>query len=267
MSDSTLLQGTAPESALPTVGQRRLFYFSDTGQPAYRIYDLTSDDFLNPQAGDEFFHGEVHDRSVRILASMLHFHYRYSPNASVHIKPKLIWPDASWAQPMPDVVIVNHLSEPQRQRPILDLQAERNVGESEGEVAIRAIFEVTSPLLAEVDLETKRALYARAAVPEYWIIDSGLRPGEERVHFTILGYRLQSDDYIPIPASNENRWESQACRLWLTVSADHQSFQLGDLRTGKAFPIPAEDDDPSISTQAEANRRAQSIAGQLKLNS
>jgi Uma2 family endonuclease len=267
MSDSKVPAESGPESPLPVVGQRRLFYFNDTGQPAYQIYDLTSEDFLNPQAGDEFFHGDVHDRSARILASMLHFHYRYSPSTSIHIKPKIIWPDASWAQPMPDVVVVNHLSEPQRQRPILDLQAEQSAGGSDGEVAIRAIFEVTSPLLAELDLETKRTLYARAAVPEYWIIDSGLRPAVEAVHFNILGYRLQANEYVPIPPSSENRWESQACRLWLTVSADHQSFQLGDLRTGKAFPMPADDDDPSISTQAEASRRAQSIADQLRLNS
>jgi Uma2 family endonuclease len=258
------------DSASPAAGQRRLFYFNDAGQPAYQVYDLTGDDFLNPQPGDEFFHGEEHERSVRLLASLLHFHYRYSPSASVHIRPKLVWPDASLAQPMPDVAIVNHLSEPQRQRPILDLMAEQRAAEREGdlaggEVAVRAIFEVTSPLLAQHDLETKRTLYARAGVPEYWIIDSGLRPGQERMRFTILGYRLRGDGYAAIPPTSEQRWESAACRLWLTVSSDQQSFQLGDLRTGKPFLLPASDDDPSISAQAEASRRASSIAGQLKL--
>jgi hypothetical protein len=199
-----------------------------------------------------------------MLASMLHFHYRYSPSASVHVKPKIIWADASLAQPVPDVAIVNHLNEPQRQRPILDLQAEQDAGD--GEVDVRAIFEVTSPLLAELDLETKRSLYARAGVQEYWIIDSGLRPGNEQVNFNILGYHLQDNQYISIPAFTQNRWESQVCRLWLSISADHKSIQLGDLRTGKPFPLPADDDDPSISTQAEASRRAQSIADQLKLN-
>src|SRR5688572_12548737 len=120
MSDSTNQPSTGAESTLPIVGHRRLFYFNDNGQPAYQSYDLTPEDFLNPHAGDEFFHGEIHDRSARILSSMLHYHYRYSPTASVHIRPKVVWPDAALAQPMPDVVVVNHLSDPQRQRPILD---------------------------------------------------------------------------------------------------------------------------------------------------
>ncbi len=265
MSDSTN-DPTASDGNTPNVvGQRRLFYFNDNGQPAYQISNLTVEDFLNPQAGDEFFHGELHNQCARILASMLHHHYRYSPTTSVHSKPKLIWPDSSLAQPMPDVAIVNNLSDPQRPRPILDLASEQNVENVEGEVHVRAIFEVTSPLLADSILETKRTLYEHANVAEYWIIDTGLRPGNEEPHFTIIGYQLQDGHYEAMAPKSENRWESKACRLWLTVSADHQSFMLGDLRTGKAFPMPADDDDPSISAQAEASRRAQSIADQLKL--
>jgi Uma2 family endonuclease len=255
------LQGSAPQ----IVGQRRLFYFNDNGQPAYQVVDLTVDDFLNPQAEDEFFHGDLHNRSARILAGMLRYHYRHSPSISVHIRPKLVWPQAALARPMPDVAVVNNLSDPQRQRPLLDLVAEQNAPGVEGVVTVRAIFEVTSPLLVECDLETKRILYERANVPEYWIIDTGLRPDNNQPHFTILGYTLHDGGYQPVAPQSDGRWESKACRLWLTVSEDYQGFQLGDLRTGSALPMPAEDDDPSISTQAEASRRAQSIADQLKL--
>lgn len=255
----------------PIVGQRNVFYFNDNGQPAYQSYDLTADDFMNPQAGDEFFHGETHDRAVRILASMLHYHYRYSPTVSTHIKPKIVWADASLAQPIPDVVLVNNLSDPQRHRPVLDLTAEKPaeqaIGPATEQVTLRALFEVTSSLLAQVDLETKQTLYARANVPEYWIIDTGLRPDQEQVNFAILGFQLQDGRYTPIPAQSNGRWESPTCRLWLAVSPDHQSFQLGDLRTGKAFPEPADEDNPSIAAQSEADRRAQSIANQLKLDS
>ena len=270
MSDSTTEPNATTRSGTPIVGQRRLFYFNDNGQPAYQSYELTGDDYMDPRVDDEFFHGEVHDRAVRILASMLQHHYRYSPTVSVHIKPKMIWTDASLAQPMPDLVLVNHLSEPQRHRPILDLNTERAAEEAmaqdAGQVSIRAIFEVTSPLLATYDLETKRSLYARAGVPEYWIIDTGLRPDQEQINYTILGFQLQDGRYTPISAQSNGRWESPYCRLWLTVSPDGQSFQLGDMRTGKPFPIPADDDDPSIAAQAEAARRAQSIADQLKIS-
>ena len=265
MSDSKIKPIPNANPDLPVVGQRRLFYFNDNGQPAYQIFDLTVEDYLNPQAGDIFFHDELHDRNTRILGSMLHHHYRYSPTVSVQFKSKLIWADTSLAQPMPDVVIVNNLSEPQRHRPILDLTAEQRSADEEAHVSVRAIFEMTSILLVEADLETKRTLYERANVPEYWIFDSGLRPGIEQANFTIIGYQLQNGHYEAIAPLRESHWESKACRIWIEVSPDHQSFQLGDLRTGKPIPMPTDDEDPSISAQAEADRRAASIAGRLKL--
>mgnify|MGYP000480490503 CR=1 FL=1 len=254
-----------PDEELPTVGQRKTFYFNDNGQPAYQVYDLVAEDFLNPQPGDEFFHGETHDRAVRILSSMLHHHYRYSPTASVHIRRKVVWPGTALDQPMPDIVVVNNLVDPFRLRPVLDIAAEQAALGVEGEVSVRAIFEVTSPALATIDAEAKAVLYARAGVPEYWIIDSGLRPDNDQVHFAISGYTLQGDTYQAIAPDAQQRLESKACRLWLAVAPDAQSIILGDLRTGKTLPMPAEEDDPSISAQAEASRRAQSIAAQLKL--
>jgi Uma2 family endonuclease len=124
---------------------------------------------------------------------------------------------------------------------------------------------VTSPLLAELDLDAKRTLYARAGVPEYWIIDTGLRPELYEPRFTIIGYTLQGDSYQLLAPTNARRWESRACRLWLEVAEDGQAFTIGDSRTGKLLPLPSGDEDPFISAEAEANRRAQSIAGQLKL--
>lgn len=265
MSELTSQILTNSNPGAPVVGQRKIFYFNDNGQPAYQIYDLSADDFLNPQADDEFFHGELHNRSVRILSSMVHHHYRYSPTASVHIRPKMIWRDASLDQPMPDVVVVNNLSDPLRLRPVLDLTTEQDAPGVEGEVSIRAIFEVTSPLLATIDLEAKLALYERAGVPEYWTLDSGLRPDQEQVRFTISGYHLHDGRYQPIMPNAQGRFESKACRLWLAPSEDRSAFVLGDLRTGNPLPLPDEDDDPSISAQAEASRRASSIADQLKL--
>jgi Uma2 family endonuclease len=251
------------------VGQRRVFYFSDTGQPAYRHYDLFAADFLDAQPGDEFFHGELHDNTARQLAHMLYHHYRYSPTTSVQFQPKLLWPDPSLAQPMPDVVVINNLYEPQRQRPILDLAAEGSAPDLASDVGVRALFEVTSPALAELDLDTKRTLYSRAGVAEYWVIDTGLRPQLSQPSFTILGYTLQGDSYQPIPPiaspTASSRWESKACRLWLEVADNGQSIRIGDLRTGKPLPLPTGEEDPFISAEAEANRRAQSIAGQLKL--
>lgn len=239
--------GTPPA----VVGQRRVFYFNDAGQPAYRVYDLTAVDFLNAQPGDEFAHGEAHDRLLRRVGALLRYQHRFSPNVTVHLQPKLIWPDPTLDQPMPDMVLVNDLTEPLRHRPTLDLAAEG--------VTLRAVVEITSPLLADQDHTAKAALYAHAGVPEYWIIDPASGDAPPQLH----GYLLEGASYRPIAPNAEGKLESRACRVWFQV-IDGEVY-LGDLRTGKPLPPPAEDDDPTLSAQAEAARRAQSIAGQLNL--
>ncbi len=253
-----------PDGAI-VVGERRHFYFNEAGQPAYQVVELTAADFLNPLPDDQFDHGALHDSCARRLGAMLHHHFRYSPTASVHIRPKLVWNDALLDQPMPDVVVVNHLVDQHRHRPVLDLAAEQQASGDAEQVSVRAIFEVTSPKLAELDLVAKTALYARAGVPEYWFIDTGLRPDQPSPRFAITGWRLDGEHYAALEPQADGRFTSKACRLWLAVSDDRQGFQLGDLRTGNPLPVPADDDDPSISAQAEAGRRAQSIASQLKL--
>jgi hypothetical protein len=253
-----------PERDPSLIGQRRVFYFNDNGQPAYQVYDLTIDDYLNPQLGDDFFLGEAHDHFVRIVGGMLLYHYRYSPSASIHIRPKLIGSDRSLAQPIADVVVVNNLVEPQRPRPTLDLPQEEAAA-TDGPVSLRAIFEVTAPLVADVILDTKRSVYERLGASEYWVIDTGLRFGADQLRLDVFGFQLREGTFQPIAPVGDRRWESKACRLRLEVSEDRQSLQLGDLRTGTPLPMPADDEDPGLSTQAEATRRAQSIAGQLKL--
>jgi Uma2 family endonuclease len=265
MSQKAGPQVEPENTASSVVGQRRLFYFNENGQPAYRIYELQGDDFLNPQPGDEFTHGELHDQTARILGAMLHHHFRYSPTNSVHIRPKIVWTDETLAQPMPDVAIVSNLADAQVHRPVLNIAEEQTKAATDTDVAVRAIFEVTSPLLAQYDFDEKHTVYERAGVDEYWIIDTGLRPEQGEPHFSVYGYRLVDDHFEPIAPDSAGQWASKACRLWIRVAPDALSIELGDLRTGKTFPVPSADDDPSISAQAEASRRAQSIADQLKL--
>jgi len=270
-----------PASPVPIVGQRRIFSFNAAGQPAYQEIDLTPADFLNPQPGDVFFHGDLHAQLVKRVGAYLRHHFRYSPSASVHLHTKLVWPDPILDQPMPDVAVINDLPDPHTPRPVIELGRDAPTA--------RALFEVTSPLLATIDLTDKLARYARAAVPEVWILDTGLRPAQPTFNlgeapppppgrvFNLgeapppvprlawLGYQLVNGVYQPIAQEPSGRWVSPACRLWITLSHDADTFLMGDMRTGRPFPPPAEDDDPTLSAQAEANRRAQSIADQLNL--
>jgi Uma2 family endonuclease len=247
---------TQPTADAHVVGRRRIFYFNDTGQPAYRVYDLTADNFMNPTPGDEFFHGPDHDQMLRRIGAMLRHHHRFSPTLTVHLHPKLIWADPTLAQPMPDIVVVSDLTEPLTHRPVLDLATEG--------ATMRAVIEITSPRLVEQDYGAKARVYAQAGVPEYWIIDLGQRVTAPDRPLCILGYRLEDGDYHAIPADTEGKWQSHALRVWFQVADG--DLQIGDLRTGKPFPPPSDDDDPTIATQAEAARRAQSIAGQLNFS-
>ena len=104
------------------------------------------------------------------------------------------------------------------------------------------------------------ALYARAGVPEYWIVDPPAQLGEAP---QLQGFLLDNGAYRAAAPAADGRLESRACRVWFKAAAD--DVQVGDLRTGKPLPPPVEDDDPTLAAQAEASRRAQSIAGQLNL--
>jgi Uma2 family endonuclease len=53
------------------------------------------------------------------------------------------------------------------------------------------VVEILSPGTRQRDLSTKRALYARFGVQEYWIVDPEAR------NVTVLG--LTGDNYVPIP--------------------------------------------------------------------
>ena len=250
-----------PNDAPLRYGRRQIMTQNQTAQPVYQTVALTPEDFLNPQPGDEFFHGEQHDRDVRRLTGLLRHHYRYSPLISVLSGVKLIWPDAQLAQPAPDVALVNELPDPQRHRPLLDLAAEG--------VTLRAVIEVVSPLFAEQDRVAKRALYAQAGVGETWLIDAGLRSNlnpdqrPDQPHYTITGLRLEGDHYVEIAPDGSGRLTSPACRIWFQATADPQGWTIGDARTGAALIAPPDLDEPPTAAQVEATWRAESIASKL----
>ncbi len=74
------------------------------------------------------------------------------------------------------------------------------------------VVEILSPGTRQRDLATKRALYARFGVQEYWIIDPETR------NVTVLG--LVGDQYVPIPLAEEGTIDSRVLpRLGLTLES------------------------------------------------
>lgn len=227
-----------------------------TAQPSYDIRPLRREDFLNPVEGDEFNHGDRHMGDVARLAAALRYHYRYNPATTVVESAIVRWAAPDLAAPMPDISIVSDLPDPSRKLTTLDLRTTP--------ARVHALFEVTSPHFASYDLDEKVDLYRQAGVPEYWVIDAGLRPDQPQPAYRIHGWRLSGDAYLPIEPDQQGRYQSDVCRIWLAPSADQQGFDIGDARTGKPIQ-PGEDEEVRDQRhQAEASARAQSIADRLK---
>lgn len=238
------------------VGRRQIVTYNTTGQPRYATQDLSPADFLNPQPGDNFFHGETHDALVAYLVRCFHHLYRYYPFVAVLSNAKIIWDDPALAQPAPDLAVVANLPDPRRFRNTLDVAAEG--------AAPHTILEVTSPRLAEIDLVDKRDLYARAHVQEYWIIQPTPSTETGPARLIIHAYQLHQGRYQPILPGDDGRFYSAANKVWLVADACG-GLSVIEERTGRTIQPPEDDDEPSDAARIEATQRAQSIAAQLKL--
>lgn len=249
----------------PVVGRRQIVTYSTTAQPSYATQDLTPGDFLDPQPGDEFFHDDAHGVWVDYLARGLRHLYRYNPAVGVLVGTKIAWEERSLARPAPDLAVVAGLAAPRRQRDLFDVAAEGT--------RPRFILEVTSPALAQIDLVDKVALYARAGVQEYFILQpAAAQPGPAAL--SLLAYRLDQGVYTPIAPDAPGRLYSATNRIWFVVepavgearpSDPAHSLRLVEERTGRAITPPAGETEPDAAIQVDAALRAQSIAAQLNL--
>jgi len=241
-------------------GRRQVIKYDRTGQPSYTYLPLTADDFLNPQLGDEFVQGARHAADVRNAKLIFRYLYRYNPFMTVLSNVKLVWEIDKLAQPMPDLVVIPNMTEPERPRTVFDVQLE--------ETRPRFVLEVVAPRLAEADLKAKVAIYQQAGVLEYFIIDAGLRAEQEEQEnpvYTVIGYRLEEEQYAPIAPDARGWLYSKINKVWLGATLGRDTFIVVDGRTGQPIMPDAAYDDPPAAAHAEATSRAQSIAAQLDL--
>lgn len=255
------------QPSAPPVGRRQTIIYNTTAQPTYTTQPLTSRDFLDPQPGDEFFHGDAHGIWVDYLARCLRYLYRYNPAVGVLVGAKIAWEDRDLAQPMPDLAVVANLPDPHRFRDRLDVAAEGT--------RPRFILEVTSPALAQIDLVDKVALYARGGVQEYFILQPAAAETLSPRAF-LVAYRLEQDSYQPIAPDDAGRLYSATNKIWFVMEARGlegpqpenltDRLRLVEQRTGRALIPPEESGaEPNAAVQVDAALRAQSIAAKLNL--
>ncbi|HBE16450.1 MAG TPA: hypothetical protein DEG17_14480 [Cyanobacteria bacterium UBA11149] len=117
----------------------------------------------------------------------------------------------------------------------------------------QVIFEMTSKKTQEEDRTTKKELYERLEVKEYWLFD----PKGEWIPEKLRGYRLRGEWYEPITDSR-----SQPLKLRLTIEDKLIGFYCEE--TGKKLLVPTElagalQEETEARLEAEARAEAERI--------
>ncbi|MFN8456037.1 MAG: Uma2 family endonuclease [Anaerolineae bacterium] len=229
-------------------GYRTIISHDDEGRTIYSYQPLSLEDFLNPQEGDLFMQGTLHDEDTDALKSIFRYLYRDEPATAVFSDLKILWGIQGLAQPAPDIMVVPGVSDPAKPRQVFDVTLEG--------VQPRFILEVISPRYRQPDRDKKVALYEQAGIEEYFILDSWLEG--ERVAYEVLGYRLAGDIYTQIQPNEQGWIFSQVTQVWLGVDQQRQHFFVIDGRTGeRILPAEARAEAEAARAKAEAEARRQ----------
>lgn len=222
-------------------GYRTIITYDKNGKEVYSYQPLTLADFLDPAEGDLFMQGTLHDEDTETLKSIFRYLYRNDPTTAVFSDLKILWGIEGLAQPAPDVMVIPEVKEVSKPRPAFDIVLEGT--------RPRFVLEVVSPRYRQPDRDKKVALYERAEVEEYLIIDSWLRG--DQVSYEVLGYRRQGGIYVEIQPNQQGWVFSQVNKVWVGVSPDRQRFFVIDSETGQPL-LPAEKRAEVEAARAEA---------------
>lgn len=240
-------------------GYRRTTMYDHTAQPTHTDTPLKLEDFLNPRENDVFNHGERHEQDANDLYRMIQNHHRDRTRITVFRSLKICWDITKLDQPVPDVVVVKDLFDPERHRSLLDVKRE----------GLRpcTIIEVTSPLFAQVDLVDKVAIYMQAGVQEYFIVDASERTmtdGNPQIAYNIIGYQLMNSTYERLEPNEEGHLYSAENGFWIGPNAFKTGIVLLDAQSGQAIQ-PADVRAEKKIAQVSGERRGKDLASLLDL--
>ena len=117
--------------------------------------------------------------------------------------------------------------------------------------APRIVIEVTSNGTQDEDQYTKKALYERLGVQEYFLHD----PLGDYLDPRLQGFQLVAGRYEPMTPEKDGSLTSRSTGLRLTP--EREGLRLIDAATGKAFLRSTEKDDENARLRAELERRRQ----------
>jgi Uma2 family endonuclease len=176
--------------------------------------------------GEPMAETEVHILAIVELLATLRFHYRSRPDIYVIGNMFLYYEDGNpQARKAPDLMIVKGIDSTQPRR-VFKVWEEKAVP--------CVIVEFTSKGTWEEDLGTKKAVYARLGVKEYFLFD----PLHEYLDQPLMGYRLIGLDYAPMERAREGGLVSE--ELGLRLHAEDKLLRVYELISGERILAPQE---------------------------
>ena len=234
-------------------GWRMEFVRQPGGGVEERQVPLNAADLLDPQINDYLACGSHHVGVCRMLFDLFDRRYRAEKDVFISSDLKICWGIEGLPDPAPDVAVIRGVRDKEENRDSFDVVREG--------VLPCLIVEVVSSRTAEhrrADYEKKVAIYERAGVPEYVIVDPQLHL--KRPKMRISGYRREaSGRYRAIAPDREGRLLSESTGLWFTVSADGQRLWLVDAVTGERLLTSREVEDLA-ERESESRRLAEARA-------
>jgi Uma2 family endonuclease len=219
---------------------------------------LTADDLLDPQLGDEVPQSQLHHKEAGVLHDVLDRHFAPREDVLVAGDLKMLWGIPGLPGPSPDVAVIPGV----RQK----LDSERTSFDVVKEGARPClVVEVVSSTDAETrrnDYEKKVAIYQRAGVPEYLILDPPTRATLNRLELT--GYRLARDGrYRKMAPDREGRLLSETTGLLFGVADDGRTLRVFDAVTGERL-LTSQELEASSKAANERAARAEAELARLR---
>lgn len=233
-------------------------YDADTGEDVWTQVPLTLQDFLDPQEGDHFMQGTLHEKDTDRARGIFRYLHRNDPGIAVFSDLKMKKWGPGLSEPAPDVAVIPNVRDPDKPRGVFDVRKEG--------VCPSFVLEIVSPRYRKSDWDEKVVVYARAGVEEYFIIDSGLRESSgEDVWYEVVGYRLQRGRYVEIQP-NDRGWVYSAVNdVWVGPNEARDGFVVIDGQTGeRILPDDERAEVAEIQAAIEATARMREAAARAE---
>jgi len=182
--------------------------------------NLTKKDKLPPVLPVVIYNG----KATWTAAQEFDNRYALDPSTAVFGDLKMIWGIPGLKEPAPDIAIVPHIKEKEKERSRFEVLKEGT--------RPSLVIEVISPQYPGDDTN-KVEIYEQAGVSEYIIIHP--HSDKPEPYYDIWGYRLQKGKYQPIKPDKHGRLLSKTTQVLFGVYQKGRSLKLTDAKTKKGL--------------------------------